>query len=60
MGISRLAIICAGLLAVGVSVQNATGAPPTIQPEQAATDWSLNSGVGPSHLIDIYEIFSQK
>ena len=30
-------------LAVGVSVQNATGAPPTIQPEQAATDWSFSA-----------------
>jgi len=39
----RLAIICAGLLAVGVSVQNATGAPPTLQPEQAAADWSFSA-----------------
>jgi len=43
MRIPRLAIICAGLLAVGVSVQNATGAPPTIQPEQAAADGSFSA-----------------
>jgi hypothetical protein len=43
MRIIRLAIICTGLLAVGVSVQNATGASPTLQPEQAAADWSFSA-----------------
>jgi hypothetical protein len=43
MRIIRFAIVCAGLLAVGVSVQNAIGAPPTIQPEQAAADWSFSA-----------------
>ncbi len=43
MGNLRLAIICAGLLALGVSVQNATGASPTIQTEQVATDWSFSA-----------------
>jgi len=39
MGIPRLAIICAGLLAVGVSVQIATGAPPTINCSRASAWW---------------------
>jgi len=43
MRIIRLAIICTGLLAVGVSVQNATGASPTLQPEQAAADWYFSA-----------------
>jgi hypothetical protein len=43
MGNRRLAILCAGLLAVGVSAQNATGSSPTIQTEQPATDWSFSA-----------------
>jgi hypothetical protein len=43
MRIARFAILCAGLLAVGAGAQNAAGQSTTLQPEQAATDWSFSA-----------------
>ena len=38
---ARLAILCAVLLAVGAGAQNAMGQSTSLQPEQAAPDWSF-------------------
>jgi hypothetical protein len=43
MGIARLVILFAGLLAFGAGAQNAAGQSTTLQPEQAATDWSFSA-----------------
>jgi hypothetical protein len=43
MRIALFAFLCAGLLAVSASAQNATGQSTTLQPDQGATDWSFSA-----------------
>jgi hypothetical protein len=43
MRTARFTILCAGLLALTASAQNAIGEPATLQPKQAATEWSVSA-----------------
>jgi hypothetical protein len=43
MGIARLVILCAGLLAFGAGARNVAGQSLTLQAEQAPPDWSFSA-----------------